>query len=397
MKGTWMQWVKGIVTVQVRGDEPESFVNRALAGGLELWSIRRTSGGELEFETTVGHFFRMRPYLKRTSCRVHVAGREGMPFWVVKLRRRVFFAMGLLIFLIGMYVLSSLVWSVQVKGNIHISDDQILQAAEAEGIHQLQWSFKLEEPALLAKRLAARLPDAAWVGVQKKGTSIVISVVESTKPEAGPLLNPRHLIASANAVITEIQADAGRPVVKRNMRVQKGDILISGTIGGETDTQTVVAKGKVRGLVWHEYTIVSPLTEKVKVYTGESKIKWHLVLGDRALQVSGFGDSPFATFETVQLEEKASWRGLHLPVGRLKETVLEVRLDERVLSKEEAISKGIQQAKADLMTKAGSDAVVLAEKLLHEKTENGKVYLKVLLEVEQSIVAEMPLVPMQGE
>jgi len=392
-----MQWIRGIVTVRARGGEPEAFVNRALQGGVELWSIRRASGGELEFETTVRDFFRLRPYLKRTSCRIHVAGREGMPFWIVKIRRRVFFGIGMLVFFVGLYLLSSLVWSVQVTGNVRISDEQVLQAAKAEGVHQLQWSFRLDDPAALAKRLAARLPDAAWVGVKKKGTSVVISVVESTKPDRGPLLSPRHLIASADAVVTDIQAEAGRPVAKRNMRVRKGDILISGTLGGDASAPPVVAKGKVRGIVWHEYQIVSPLSEKVKVYTGESKIKWNLVIGGRALQISGFGGSPFATFEVVQREEKASWRGLQLPIGRLKETVLEVRQDERTLTKEEAIAKGIQQAKADLMTKVGADAVVLAEKLLHEKTDNGKVYLKVLLEVEQSIVTEMPLVSTQGE
>ncbi|GFN30338.1 sporulation protein YqfD [Paenibacillus xylaniclasticus] len=397
MKGTWMQWMRGIVTVRARGGDPEAFVNRALHGGVELWSIRRGSGGELEFDTTVRHFFRLRPYLKRTSCRIHVTGREGLPFWIVKFRRRVFFGVGMIIFFVGLYLLSSLVWSVQVTGNIRLSDEQILQAAKAEGIHHLQWSFKLEDPAVLAKRIAARLPDAAWVGVKKKGTSIIINVVESTKPDRGPALSPRHLIASADAVITEIQAEAGRPVVKRNMRVQKGDILISGTLGNETNMQTIAAKGEVRGIVWHEYQVVSPLSEKVKVYTGESKIKWNIVIGGRALQVSGFGGSRYASFEVVQREERASWRGLRLPIGRLKETVLEVRQDERTLTKEEAIIKGIQQAKADLMTKAGADAVVLAEKLLHEKTDNGKVYLKVLLEVEQSIVTEMPLVSTQGE
>ncbi|MBD3917958.1 sporulation protein YqfD [Paenibacillus sp. PR3] len=397
MKGTWLHWMKGIVTVRARGGELESFVNQALQGGLTLWSIRRTSEGQLEFETTVGHFFRLRPYLKRTSCRVHVTGRNGMPFWILKVRRRVFFGVGLLLFFVGLYLLSSLVWNVQISGNIRISDEQILKAAEAEGVHQLQWSFKLQDPAVLSKKIAARLPDASWVGVEKKGTSIVINIVESTKPNEGPLLSPRHLIATDDAVITDIQADTGRPVVKRNMRVKKGDILISGSLGDETNIQTVIAKGKVRGIVWHEYDVVSPLTEKVKVYTGLSTTKWHVVAGGRALQVSGFGKTPYTDYEVVQREEQLSWHGIKLPFGRMKESVLEVRVDERKLTEEEAVTKGIQQAKADLMTKAGADAVIVAEKLLHEKTDNGKVYLKVLLEVEQSIVTEMPIVSTQGE
>jgi similar to stage IV sporulation protein len=41
--------------------------------------------------------------------------------------------------------------------------------------------------------------------------------------------------------------------------------------------------------------------------------------------------------------------------------------------------------------------MIRSENILHEKTDNGKVYMKVLFEVEQSIVKEEPLVYMQGE
>jgi similar to stage IV sporulation protein len=81
----------------------------------------------------------------------------------------------------------------------------------------------------------------------------------------------------------------------------------------------------------------------------------------------------------------------------MKETVMEMRMEKRTLTEAEAKSLGILQAKADLLIKAGSDAVIRDEIVLHEKAENGKVYMKVLFEVEQSIVKEMPLVQMQGE
>lgn len=397
MNASWMQWVRGIVTIRVRGEGMEGLVNRALAAGLQLWSIRFTSGGELECEVTVGDFFRLRPILRETGCRLHVVARLGLPFWLVKVQRRLFFAGGLALFFVGMYLLSSLVWTIEVKGNELLSEEQILQVARQEGVYPFQWSFRLEGTEVLSKRLTQKLPGAAWIGVEKRGTKITIQVVETKNAAPKPLLNPRHLVASMDAVITHILAESGRPVVKRNMKVRKGDVLISGIYGDEAHTKTVVAKGTVKGLVWHEYNIVSPLQRELKVYTGNTETRWYAVIGGRAFKVSGFGKSKFAAYETARHMEKVTWRSNEMPLGRIKETVMEVRKDNHSISVEEAKATGLLQARADLLAKAGSSAEIRAENILHEKTDNGKVYMKVLFEVEQSIVAERPLVYMQGE
>ncbi|QAY68411.1 sporulation protein YqfD [Paenibacillus protaetiae] len=397
MSVLWLHWVRGIVTVQVRGGQPEELVNRALAGGLTLSSIRWTSDGKLQFEVSVSDFFRLRPYLKKTGCRIHVTGRAGFPFLLDKMGKRKFFALGIVLFFAIIYLLSSLVWTVEITGNSRMSDEQIEQAAKQEGIFPFQWSFKLADADLLSKRLTSKLPDASWVGVEKKGTRIVIQVVENTVPKTADLNTPRHLVASHDAVVTQILVEKGRPVVSKNTKVKKGQTLISGTIGDGAYTQTVPAKGVVKGLVWYEYNITSPLVQPVKVYTGEKKTKWYAVLGSRLLQVSGFGKTPFEQSEAVREEEQAGWRNWKLPIGRMKETVMEVRTEQRQLTADEAKQAGLLQAKAVLASKAGADSVVRDEIILHEKTDNGKVYMKVLFEVEQSIIEEMPLVHEQGD
>lgn len=76
---------------------------------------------------------------------------------------------------------------------------------------------------------------------------------------------------------------------------------------------------------------------------------------------------------------------------------MESELQERELTQEEAKSIGLLQAKAEMTESSGTDARVVSEIVLHEKADNGKVYMKVLFEVEQSIVEEMTLVQMQGD
>ncbi|MHA7962727.1 sporulation protein YqfD [Paenibacillus sp. CAU 1782] len=397
MKGQGVIWVKGEVVVEIRGGSPEELVNKCLAGGLSLSSIARTSNGVMRFTLSVSDFFRLRPYLKETSCRVHVISRHGLPFLLRRAERRIGFAAGLTFFFVLLFLLSSLVWSVDVEGNTRLTREEVLNAAKSEGLYPMQWSFRLQDADVLSKRLVSALPGTTWVGVEKKGTKVRIQVVEMTLPEKPPLQNPRHLVASADAVITQIVAETGKAVVKKNTRVKAGQTLISGIIGSETNNKTVVAQGTVRGLVWYEYDIASPMVQKVKVYTGDKKTRWYAVIGSRALQVSGFGNPGFEQSESIEHMELLSWRKWSLPVGRMKETIMDAEMRERELTQEEAKNNGILGAKADIMEKAGIDVLFRDEIVLHEKAENGKVYMKVLFEVEQSIVKELPIVQMQGD
>ncbi|MGI2293974.1 sporulation protein YqfD [Paenibacillus sp. GXUN7292] len=397
MKQDNVNWMKGQVTIQVRGEAPEAFINEALAGGIRLMGLRWSKDRLLYCEVSLSDFFRIKPYLKRTGCRMRVKGRKGLPFMLARAEKRIWFAGGLALFFLLLFILSSLVWKIEVVGYERLSEEQILQAAKKEGIRLFQWSYRLDDMNDISKRLTSALPDTNWVGVEKKGTKIKIQVVEQTKPEQLPLQSPRHLVASMDAVVTQIVAENGKAVVTKNSRVKKGQTLISGIIGNESNSKIVVAKGIVRGLAWYEYSIETPLTQQAKVYTGNKKTSWHLVIGSRMLQVSGFGGMKFDASETITKEEQVSWRNITLPFGRLKKTVMETATEERELTVEEARSTAILQAKADVLEKAGLDAIIVDEIVLHEKTDNGKVYMKVLFEVDQSIVKELPLVHMQGD
>ncbi len=178
--------------------------------------------------------------------------------------------MGIVGFVAGIYLLSSVVWSIKVEGNEKLKTADILQAAQQQGLRVHQWKWRLKDPDTMSKELHGKLPGTAWVGVQVRGTQLIIKVVESRLPEDRPLMNPRHLVASKNALVTQIIAEKGKPMVRPNTYVRKGDILISGIIGDEANSSTVVSQGTVKGLVWYSPKIEVPLTQKYKVYTGET-------------------------------------------------------------------------------------------------------------------------------
>jgi similar to stage IV sporulation protein len=388
--------LRGYVRIQIRGKDCERLIRPMVEGGYSIWDIQTGKDGKLELYILIKDFFRLRPLLKRTGCRVHVVERFGLPFFMDKIGRRKVLFGGIAAFIISLYVLTSLVWQVTVDGNDRIASSDILQAASKQGIHKFQWKFKLDKTEDLSRAIQQQLPSAAWVGVEIRGTHITIKVVEATIPGKDPLKNPRNIVASKSALVTEIQSVKGKPMVKPNTYVRKGAVLISGTIGDEQNSQIVVADGKIKGVVWYTSRIEAPLTKQYKVFTGETEHRSYLVIGSRALQLTGYGKTAFEQFETIPDRKTLAWRSFSIPLGWLHEKIMEVHVVEEPVEAANAKKVGLEQARAKLLGAAGEDARIVGEKILHEKTENGKIYIDVHFEVEENIAEEQPIVT-QGE
>lgn len=394
MRSGSLEWWLGYIQIVVRGDHMEQLVNRMLQEGLRIWQLDRKAD-KMYMYLRLPHFYRLRPLLKQTGCRVHVTERHGFPFVLERFSSQKVFLGGVVFFVIGLYMLSNLVWRIDISGHDKLGKSEIMQAAKEAGVYPLQWKFRLPDPDELAYKLTMSLPEATWIGVEVSGTTVQIQIVESTIPEGGKWKSPRHIVATHDAVITDIQAVRGVPQVKVNQRVRKGDILISGIIGDEEYSEVVAAEGDVLGLVWYEYEMAVPQTQQHLVYTGADKDRYYLLFGNRALKVKGYGDTGFADQDLIQEVHRLGWRKWTLPIGWLDEKVLETRMEETSLSSKEAREIALQQARADLLMKTGAHAEIREQNVLHERSESGKVYMKAHFEVNQMIAGEQVIV--QGE
>lgn len=386
---------QGYCELKITGKQIEQLLNLAVQNNLQIWNVRMIGSETAEMAVSIDSFFQLRPLLRRTGCRMHVLRRHGAPFFASKMWTRKFLLVGLIVFISMLATLSSLVWQVKVEGNVKITTARILEVAKQQGIYPLQWKFKLPDTSELSHAMQRQFPDASWVGVKLKGTQIIIQMVEAVKPKELPLLNPRNLIASVNATVTEIRTEKGKPMVKVHTYVRKGDVLISGIIGNEQYSQVVAAKGTVKGIVWYTSHIEAPTVLIHNTYTGEQSQKRYLVIGNRALQITGFRAKSYAS-STKDVESKS----LHflkrsLPVGWIHITWRQSQQTKHYLTREEAMTNGLERTKEEILQRAGVDAQIITQKILHESADSGKVYVDAYFEVEQSIAQEQPIV--QGE
>ncbi|KUK84102.1 MAG: putative membrane protein, partial [Pelotomaculum thermopropionicum] len=265
-----VSYLLGYVVILVTGEAPEKFVNMAAGRGIFLWDVFRKSDRAIMMKVRLNAVRPLRHIARRTRCRFRIYRRRGVPFHAAWLRRRKALALGAVLFLAALYLLSSFVWFIEVRGNEQLSAVEVLEAAEEAGLCRGVPKWNIEAGRVEAK-IQEALPLVSWTGVYIKGTRVIIEVAERTVPGEEDR-RPAHIVATKEGLVKEVLVLDGYPVVKEGDTVEQGQVLISGEIpppaeettpsGGEKppgdvseaerQPRYVHAKGIVRARVWYE-------------------------------------------------------------------------------------------------------------------------------------------------
>lgn len=372
----WWGLLAGYVDVEVRGRHPERFINMAVYNGMVLWDVRRTQNA-FYLKMSIPSFLAIRPVAHATACRVHVTGRHGMPFRLQSLRRAGAMSWGVVAFVVLLYVLSSVVWSVQVTGTTSLDPAVIRAAAYANGLRPGTWKFGLDLPAINREILLA-IPKLAWAAVEIRGGVAIVHVLERATVPPQLLSDydqPADLVADEAAVIEEIITAMGTPMVKKGDVVSPGQVLIKGMVGQNLYDQwakgwlgqvpapvpvPVRATGIVRGRVWRVSTVYIPFVRRQSYLTGRIAREYLLNIRGHKFIIKATHGTGFERF--VQEEHKlalAGGRNSDPPIELTIITYRELAVREEHISPEEAQAQAERLAQTMAAVSIGPDARIV--------------------------------------
>ncbi|GGA36378.1 sporulation protein YqfD [Kroppenstedtia guangzhouensis] len=400
MQKQWPRKIQGSLRVELTGPALERFINNALNRGIHISRIVWLSRNRIRLTLSVGDYFQLRPVLKGTRTKSRILEKKGLPFWWMRLRRRQFFLWGFLLFILMIFSLTSVIWSVEVEGNETVPSKEIVRLLQKEGVYIGQLKSRVPSNEEIQYRLQSGLPQVSWVGFRMEGTRAVVTVVEKKRVDEREQQGngPIQLVARRNAMIYDIRVERGRPLVEVNEPVKKGQLLVSGWYGDpdQPDSGKLVgAKGKVMGEVWYDSTVTVPLAQKRKVYTGNREMAWFPYVGSRMIRIPFMFPESFQRYETIRTTHALQIRNRRLPFGWVEEERLEMKWVHQKLGVKQAIALGKERAREDLMAKMGEDGRILGEKILHPRVVDGKVIMKIHFDAVENIAVSQPI--LQGD
>ena len=239
MQNKWIQFLKGYLVIQLHGDYVERFLNMCRMHDILLWNIKRE---ENDFCCMIAakDYFETVPLLKKTGTKAKVLHKNGAPFYIPFMKKRVLFFVSLILCLSMLYAVTDYIWAIEYVGNVQISDDELNNFLDREEIH-----YGMKKAALdceeTEKSLRASFPNVTWTSIYFQGTKLYVEVKENEKTElVREEVKGTNLVATEAGTITSIITRNGVPKVKAGDIVEVGQILVEGAVPVYDEAQSII-------------------------------------------------------------------------------------------------------------------------------------------------------------
>ena len=386
--------LRGYVEIHVTGAFPERLLNLCAQNRLQFWKLCWLDETSFTFRIALRDRKRLDELARRSMCEVHEGGRRGAAVVAERMvEHRWGFVAGLAFCFVAVSFLSKFLLVVEVTGNETVPTAVILSQLQRVGVRPGAYG-----PAILEKEAANEallgLPELSYLAVNIYGTRAEVVVHEAEKkPELLDEGIPADVVAEADGIIEDIQADAGRALFQDGDVVAKGEVLITGELDlkepeyGTVDLGRLVvhAAGSVTARTWRTLEETAPLTAWGRAYTGEERTEYGIKFLWFDLDFLQNSSISGGRYDKITRTEQLALFGRPLPVWLTTSTVRGYELEERPVDQEEAALRleQVLSARLEELVAANRGEVLRADFVTRE--EDGRLTVTLLAECREEI------------
>jgi similar to stage IV sporulation protein len=387
-------YIHGYVIIIVTGYFLEKFINVCLHRHIRLWDVERLSDNKMRMKISIKGFKLLRPIARKTRCKVRINGKEGLPFFFNRYRKRKTFLAGLVLFFVLIYLMSSFVWSIEITGNENIETEQIEEFLDACGIKTGVFKYKINAQDA-ADQLMLDVKELSWVSIELVGTKVKIDLRERIPiPEIIPLDEPCNIVAKKDGVIKSILVKEGIEEVSEGDTVKKGDLLISGKIPVKNEEDTfrkVHSIGTVEARTWYEESceVKTEIIEETR--TGSVQNNYSVVFFSKILDFFQ-KNIEYENYESDYTVKKLKLGDNHVyPIGIGIDRYFELDSKTVEIDIEEAMSNAVESALSNILARIPENAEIVDNNVEIESAENGETIARVTVECLEDIGVQEPI------
>ena len=157
-----IQIILGYVRIEVEGYYIERFINLCTNRKIFTWNLKRDSGVKLFLNIGINEFKKIKDIARRTSCKIKIKEKRGIPFLLYRYKKRKIFAIFLLIILIILFISSRYIWNIEIS----FQDNQVVENIETDleklGLKQGIEKNKIDTEKII-NDIRLNRSDIAWI------------------------------------------------------------------------------------------------------------------------------------------------------------------------------------------------------------------------------------------
>ena len=336
LRRTVNSW-RGSVTLRVESGFPERVLNLCAAHAIPFWDLTWESEIRFTFTMTAASWRKLRGLTERLDASLTVIERRGVPFFLLRFRRRYVLAAGLTLCVLFAMVGSLFVWDFRIEGNETVSREEILRCLSRHGVTIGTFGLSIRT-SQLRNHVLLDIPELSYIAVNVSGFRANIQVRERVEPpEPVDKRNIGNTVADRDGMILQIKPYDGEKMVLPGTTVREGQLLISGVVDDDqAGTRFLRGMGEVYARTWYDLRCQVPATTEEKVIT-KTTTRYAVIIGERRINLYNSSSIPGEDCDKIVTRTKLSLPGgVTLPITIVKETVRTYTTQTAERSQEEA-------------------------------------------------------------
>ncbi len=267
----------GYVIIRIEGKNTEHLINRCMDEKPGLSGLRRHGNEYATAEISPKIYHRIKLYARDLGCKISVVRRGGLPFLLLRLKKRKVFCFGFLFAVVAIVWLCSRVWVIDIAETDPMRRQQISQLLTDYGVVCGMPKSALNS-SKLQQAILANHSEYTRFRAEAEGTVLRVEVRYATPPpEAVPTDRVRNLVAASDGVIERIVVRSGEAAIAQGASVKAGQLLISGvTTVTDHGNLYVYADGDIIARTNKKLSRSLPLNYFERIKTGRVTKKYHV-------------------------------------------------------------------------------------------------------------------------
>lgn len=369
----------GRITVEIKLLNPDRILNIFWNRNINIYKINKKNISTMRLDIDYINYDEVCEVIKGLGGKITIVKRKGTIFWLRSLKGKISLVVGLLVFLGVIFLLSNYIWAIDINVQENISPFEIRQQLKEIGIKP-----GLAKKHIVVEDIEKKLENAnneiLWLRVRVEGSTLNVTIEEKINPPTEWSGQYGNLVATEDGEVVKVYTYAGRPAVKQEEMIKKGDVLIEGIDGKEGQEYIIPPRGMVIANTFHEKTMQLKLTGTRLERSGNKETEYYISLFGKKIYLKK-AIKDFKEYDRVEKSGKI-----------FNEVVYYERTEKEIeLTEEEAEKIAIENLEESLKKDLTRDSKVV-DKIVKKQLDNeGNLTIKVVFVVEKNIVNNIPV------
>ena len=379
MKNNIQNLLTSKISINILGNNIERIIRRLKNNNIEILNLKYIDGG-------ISLKIYKKDYEKllsiKTIYEIEIVNYSGLYNFKNKISNNKFIIMSILISFILLYIITNLIFTIDIITNDNNMKIKIEEELKNNGISKYKFKKSYEKLQLIKNNILSKYrSEIEWIEIEVIGTKYIVRYEPRIQNNIKEKTNYRNIIASKSAVIKDMLVTHGQIVKSKNTYVKKGDIIVSGYIYlNDNIKDTVSSSGTIYGECWYNVTITYPFKYYEERDTGNSKNVIVIKLLNKEIELFNFNK-----YKNKKTNDKTLLKNNLLPIKLIHQTQKEINVISENNTEKELIKKAINYSKKKIESRLSKNEYIDDYKILNKEVFPDSVKLNIFFSVIEDI------------